>query len=165
MKNCFNCSQPQLNIKVNDVETSCPFGHKKGDKFSTKDMVPVDMCAHAYHVAIPYIHTMMNHGWMRWVRKGDGVIVQCPSHEENMVVKIKKPKDNIVLEVFQVRGKCRFGHVVGQRFEITSDKVKVCPKIFDITYPYSENQEKLDFLYCPKPDGVKLRKASRWPFR
>lgn len=159
MSKHFDCTQPEMKVVVCEKGGECKFNHNIGDKFKISEMGPKGLCVHAYHAVLPYIHTMTNEGWMRWVAKDDGVIVQCPRHDKNMVLKVKKPGEDILLEVFQVRGSCSNNHKVGEKYVLEKDTLTVCPKVFDLAYSCCFSKNKHLELCCPKPEGIKIKKS------
>lgn len=122
-------------LKVENVTGKCEHALEKGKKFRIKDLVPGGLCVHAYNVAFPYCLTFLKKGWFLWVRKGDGVIAQCPNPQCSLVMKIKPMNETVTITVIQIRGACQTGHKVGDMFVLDSKKMKVCPEIFPSVYP------------------------------
>lgn len=124
-------------ITVEDVESKCQHYLKKGAKFQIKDLIPDNLCVHAYNVAYPYCHTLLNKGWFLWVEEGDGVIAQCPNPNCSLVMKIKpsqKNQENVQIVVMQIRGKCESGHKVGDIFTLKPKEMNLCPELFPAIY-------------------------------
>lgn len=137
MKEC--CSNYEnISISVEGVEKECEHGTKKGLKFQIKDLIPDNLCVHAYNIAYPYCHTLVKKGWFLWVEEGDGVIAQCPNPGCSLVMKIKPDKtngENVEIKVIDIRGKCGSGHKVGDVFVLKPKEMKICPEFFPAVYP------------------------------
>jgi uncharacterized repeat protein (TIGR04076 family) len=134
--------------------------HKVGDKRKLSDFTPDGLCVHAFHIAHPYVLTLRNKGWFRWVKDGEGVIAQCP-HPRGVVMEIKSGKKGdftVTIKVIDKRDCPK--HEKGDVF-IVDDSTKLCPRIFDVAYGYSQKLTKPLKLYCPNSSGVifKLRKS------
>ena len=145
----IDCSNIEIEIEEYGICTI----HKAGNKTNLCDSTPGDLCVHAFHIAHPYVFTLRNKGWFRWVRDGGGVIVQCP-HPKGVVMEIKPEKtveSSVKVNVVEKR-ECP-KHEKGEVF-IVDDSMKICPRVFDIAYGYSQRLKKPLKLYCPNPKGV-----------
>ena len=73
------------------------------------------LCIHALHAIYPYYVALTQGSWFRWVKKNDGIIVQCPSADNNIVMKVFKRQDGIRVKIIDVRGTCPL-HKEGETF-------------------------------------------------
>lgn len=77
------------------------------------------ICPLAFQAFFPYWLTFVQDGWFDWVKKGDGVIVQCPN-PKGIVAKIykKKIKKEIIVEVEIInnKGDCFWGWKINDKF-------------------------------------------------
>ncbi len=124
-----------VSLTIFDVQGTCEHKIKKGMSFEIKDLVPDNLCVHAYNIAYPYCLTYLKKGWFLWVEEGDGVIAQCPNPGCSLVMKIKPEKENKVsIHVIEIRGKCQSGYKVGDIFTLKPEEMKICPEIFPAVY-------------------------------
>jgi len=131
--------------------------HRRGDKTKLADSTPDGLCSHAYHVVYPYVLTLQNRGWFTWVRRDDGVIVQCP-HPKGLIMKVRLNKrrlPEVNVEAVKAR-ECPL-HKEGDVFTV-DDSVKLCPRLFDVAYAgtraCTKPPKKPVKFYCPNADGV-----------
>lgn len=83
------------------------------------------LCLHAAHVAFPYILTLRNKGYFRWMRDRTKVFAQCP---KGLVMEISEDKVKIV------SGECIKGHKKLDEFDMSGEIFK---EDFDVIYPYA----------------------------
>ena len=157
MEEC--CSDyKNISITIEQVENRCKHGIVQGKKFRMRDIIPDGLCVHAYNVAFPYCWTFLKKGWFLWVKKGDGVIAQCPNPSCSLVMKIKPSKENASIEVVQVRGRCPNKHSVGDKFILRPNNVQVCPEIFPAVYPVAtELFYNTTSIECNNPRRVRVQ--------
>lgn len=148
----------------------CSFVKERGTFYPLKAF-PEGLCPALSHTIIPYLITLSNCGWMRWVKKDidmgkrlavpkavskirnvnrlfyNEVIVRCPDAENGVVVGIG-PKDNRqerwLIRVLEVKKRCPLKITAGDSFEFELDKQGFCPEAFYRLYPYlllKENPE------------------------
>lgn len=151
----IDCRDIEIEIKECGI---CSI-HTSGNKKILGDSLLGNLCVHAFHIAHPYVFTLRNKGWFRWVNDWEGVIAQCP-HPKGVVMEIKpkkKGESTVTINVIDKR-ECP-KHEKGDVF-IVDDSMKICPRVFDIAYGYSQRLKKPLKLYCPNPKGVvfKLKK-------
>lgn len=115
---------------------------KQTQKIKFQDIMPAHLCVHAYNVAFPYCLTLLKKGWFLWVKKGEGVICQCPNPEGSVVMKIKPQYDDkISITVEDVRGICPCSHKKGDCFMFDPQSMKGDPELFPIVYPSATELE------------------------
>lgn len=87
----------------------------------------IDICPLAFQTILPYWLTFVKDGWFDWVKKGDGVIVQC-ANPKGIVAKIykRKIKNNIKVEVEIIsnKGDCQWGWQTGDKFALPQNLEK-----------------------------------------
>ena len=121
-------------ITIEDIEKKQK--SKQIRKIKFQDIMPANLCVHAYHAAFPYCLTLLKKGWFLWVKKGDGVICQCPNPNGSVVMKVKThSEDNISISVEDVRGICPCNHKKGDWFIFDPKTMKEYPELFSIVYP------------------------------
>jgi uncharacterized repeat protein (TIGR04076 family) len=125
--------------------------------------VPQGFCPALFHASIPYFVTLLNNGWMRWVKKMSDpnmrrdipsdaskiinmnrlfcneVIVQCPATKNRVVTGIgpaQGDRKKIIIRVLDVMGNCPLSIKVNDIFEYNADKEKFCLEAFYRIYPY-----------------------------
>ena len=141
-----------------------PFIEVSDDIFSIMDMIPANLCPFAYHNLNPYMITLFNHGWFRWVKKGkdvnkrypvsknlfkdssvnrkfpNEVLVCCPNPFVSVVfgvgLNITNRKKTITLRILNQKGSCPMGHNEGDKFEISEEDIKFPPETFNVLFPY-----------------------------
>jgi len=84
-----------------------------------KNKLKNSICPFAWHAFFPYWLTYIQDGWFDWVKKGDGVIVQCPN-SKGIVAKIFKRKKRgtitVEVEIIDNKGDCSWEWEIGDRF-------------------------------------------------
>lgn len=77
------------------------------------------ICPFAWHSFFPYWLTFIKDGWFDWVKKGGGVIVQCPN-PKGIVAKLYKRKRGreilVEVEIIDNKGDCFWEWQVGDKF-------------------------------------------------
>jgi len=165
----------KIKIEIHKTKNKCKYFKKIGEEFSIKDIIPNNLCIHAYHSVYPYFLTLINDGWFRWVKNikfqdrnikkikdNEALIVRCPNPTGGLIMKVF-PQDNndkkIIVKVIDKKGDCP-KHKIGDKFEIDKEAHKFCPKLFDVIYPYINilnskekltQKEKTVFINCPNP--------------
>lgn len=155
-----------------------PFIEVSDDVSSIMDMIPANLCPFAYHNLIPYIITLFNQGWFRWVKKEkdvnkrypvsknlfedtasvnrkfpNEVLVCCPNPFVSVVfavgLNITNRKKTITLRILNKKGSCFMGHNEGDKFEISEEDIKFPPETFNVLFPY--------ILLCGYKENVLIR--------
>ena len=131
--------------------------------YGMKEIVPVGLCPLLYHNLIPYILTLSNNGWFRWIRRSGAdeerrtpedalftsssvnsafpneVLVQCPNHLASVVVGVSVngsgAAKSIALRVLRVKGFCHAGHAKGDELKVRPDAIAVSPEAFNSIFP------------------------------
>ncbi len=131
--------------------------------YGMKEIVPAGLCPLLYHNLIPYVLTLSNNGWFRWIRRsGAGeerrtpedalftsssvnsafpneVLVQCPNHLASVVVGVSVngsgATKSIALRVLRVKGLCHAGHAKGDELKVRPDAIAVSPEAFNTIFP------------------------------
>lgn len=138
---------------------------KKGGIFTIDEMVPISgLCPFAYHNLTPYIITLLNNGWFRWVKKGkdlntrysraekffkdssansafpNEVLVQCPNPYAAVVIgvgiKIEDQKKFLTMRILHQNGLCYAGHKKGDEFNVCEEDISFHPLVFNTVFPY-----------------------------
>jgi hypothetical protein len=88
--------------------------------------MPAGLCPLAFGNIYPYFVTLSTGGWLTWVQKGDGVIVQCPCAAAGVEFKIFRGEGDraVTARIVNVRGLCPFGHKKGAEFVFDRDPAK-----------------------------------------
>lgn len=94
------------------------------------------ICPALLHVAMPYMETLEEGGWFRWMADKQCVIVLCPSVENGVVVKIRSHVDAISLTCLSVRNICPYGLKPGDFINITFEDWGICPNVFDTAFNF-----------------------------
>jgi len=147
-----------IEVDVTEIN-SCPM-HRIGGRRKLSDFAPDGLCVHAFHMAHPYVFTLRNKGWFRWVKDGEGVIAQCP-HPRGVVMEIKPAEGNestVLIKLIDGR-ECP-KHKAGESFEVRESS-RHCPILFDVAYGRALKLEREEKLFCPNARGVvfKLRRT------
>ena len=125
-------------LNVVSENTNCQWCLRFKKTYLISDLLPQGICLSAFHAIYPYYLTLTNGGWFKWVMPGDGVIVQCPSPEGALEMKVYKDISNneVRVEVLQTRGYCPKEHKKGDVFILRPEKFSFCPKALDAIIPY-----------------------------
>lgn len=167
-------------VEVFEVVGECRY-RKEGHLFTMEEMVPAPLCPFAYHNLIPYIITLLNNGWFRWVKRErhtntrylvskklfedssvnrafpNEVLVQCPNPRVSVVfgvgVNADGGKKTITVRLLSQNDLCPMGHKEGDNFKISEEDIKFCPLSFNSLFPYMllSSFGKSGFVRCPDP--------------
>ncbi|HHT9140540.1 MAG TPA: TIGR04076 family protein [Candidatus Tripitaka californicus] len=135
--------------------------YNKGDLFTLAEIVPAHLCPFAYYNMTPYITTLFNNGWFRWVRReGNGssrktplaeqfrdsyvnsafpneVLVQCPNPHVSVVMGVGPEGEGAVrVRVLYQESPCPAGHSVGDEFRVREGDTRIPPSLYSTLFPY-----------------------------
>ena len=147
---------------VTKVNSTCPFGHRKGDTFTLTALHAGGMCGALLTSIMPPIVTQHYGGELVWADSKDSFTGSCPegghvtvevqrqeNSSENMLKEDFPYRDmtgkgysgieayRVFVEVEHIEGNCMWGHKVGDRIEIDPFNVNgMCSLFYNQLYPY-----------------------------
>lgn len=155
--------------------------YDRGEHFTLNEMLPAQICPFAYYNLTPYIATLLNNGWFRWVKKEERggkrhipasqfkdsrinsafpneVLVQCPNPHVSVVMGVGLEKNDkgktITVRVLNQDAPCPMGHKIGDRFDIGESDLKIPALTYYALFPYLllSAYKKNGFVKCPNPE-------------
>lgn len=127
-------------IVVNLDKTNCKWRNRFKEVYTESNLTLQNFCIMAFHSVYPYYLTLTKGGWFKWVKHGDGVVVQCPNPKDAVEMKVFKDdsSDGICVEVIRSRGECPKEYKKGDVFLLNDKTFKFCPNALDAFVPYIE---------------------------
>lgn len=138
-------------------------GTRPARSYTIEEIIPAGLCPLFYHNLMPYMATLLDGGWFRWVRRDknsflrrrsfegafkDGrvnsafpneVLVQCPNHMITVVagvgVKRHDGKKRITLRILRSDGICPAGYIEGTEIEVAEDDITLGLDVFNALSP------------------------------
>lgn len=177
-------------LKTGPFCRTCRYHRKQGQSFMSDQLFPRGFCPHAYRAIYPYALALLYNAQYpangKGVRK---VRVRCPGggryiemdisieylypgvlrmlknaailflHKVNIAAEY--PDKNVIIEVCDVKGNCRFDVAKGLRFKFNLfNRAELCPASFYALYPVlvsscgRETGHPQASAHCPDPSGV-----------
>ncbi len=144
-------------------------------------LAPKGLCPFFYHNLVPYIVTLLNGGWFRWVKRDKNlfyrrapskglfkdqsvnsafpneVLVQCPNPAASVVagvgVKVFDGKKTITLRILSSSEACLEGYKEGAEIEMNEEEFGMDPLSFNSFFPalLASSTAKDKTLQCKDP--------------
>jgi uncharacterized repeat protein (TIGR04076 family) len=131
----------------------CPRGHRAGDSFRFKDILPKGFCPLAFYSLFPYFQTLIYAGRFEWVKSGERVKVQCPK-VDGVVMDIELIRQGslgegaVRVNVLHNSGPCPQGLIQGDTFEFDSHNQKLCFHAMAGLIPFTANTDERQRFTC-----------------
>lgn len=167
-------------VEVYDIKGEDPCW-SKGELFTLEEIIPAPLCPFAYHNLSPYIVTLINDGWFRWVKREkhskrhpsvsvdqfkdssvnsafpNEVLVQCPNPQSSVVMGVGLEENGgktVTVRVLGLEAPCPMGHAKGDEFKLREEDMKISPLIYNALFPYMllSGSGKSGFVKCPDPN-------------
>lgn len=131
--------------------------------FTLGEITPAGLCPLFYHNLMPYMATLLDGGWFRWVKRDKNsflrrqsfagafkekrvnsafpneVLVQCPNHLVTVVagvgIKRHDGKKRITLRILRSDGICPAGYTEGREIEVCEDDFALDSAVFNALSP------------------------------
>jgi len=142
--------------------------------YALADIIPGGLCPLFYHNLIPYMTTLLDGGWFRWVKRDKNlflrrksykdafktnrvnsafpneVLVQCPNHLVTVVagvgIKWFDGKKTVTIRILRSDGICPAGYIEGTQIEIKEDDIALSPHIFNALSPAIFSVAQTEYL-------------------
>ncbi len=125
-----------------------------------KNVIPKNICPILLHTFVPYYITYMKGGNFSWVKKIGHVDIRCPNPEGNVIVDLINNNNKIDFLVTSSTNECCLKYKPNQRVDISKIFNKICPLVFDISFPWIQlgikNQIKLRCPGCDIHKGIEF---------
>ncbi len=132
------CDINDLSVRLTVAKPGACTQHAPGQTRRLNELLPHNMCIYLYNAIFPYYVTLTSGGRFKWVREGEGVLMQCPSPVGCVVTSVSQNEkgDGVVAKVIRVKGPCPKNHAVGDVLEITQEKSRFCLRALGGMIPY-----------------------------
>lgn len=178
-------------LKTEPFCRSCRYHKKKEQLFHSDQLFPRGFCPHAYRAIYPYALALQYNAQYPGEdgRLTNDLHIRCPGPDSYIDVKIsveylyprvirkikeaavfflhelnisaEYPDKNVIIEVCDVKGHCRYNVAKGSRFKFNLfNREELCPASFYALYPIlvssrsSQSFNSKAFGHCPDPSGI-----------